>query len=122
MRDEVPKFTTESEATFARETGWVVSNFLVSQGVFVLSTLATAWPSLHSQTEVAEGLMILAIVLVPAVFLVVYPLLRFGARAVYRRHTHFQSLAGAWLPGATVATVALVFCKLMGALQKVIGH
>jgi hypothetical protein len=106
----------------AREIGWFVANFMVTEAIVFWWALGTWWSKGATQSEVAEGALILAIALVPPGFILLYPVFRLATRALYRRHTEFQVLAGAWLPGTTVAVALMVAGEVMGFVNKALGR
>src|SRR5262245_50916710 len=93
---------------FAREFAWVVSNGLIAEGVHALWWFGTAWPRSAARGEAIEGILIMAIIYVPFVFAVLYPLLRLALKFPYSRSPFFATLTGPWLSGVAAAVLLLL--------------
>jgi hypothetical protein len=100
----------------AHEIGWLISNGLIAEGVHALWWFGTIWPNATNPGETVEGVIILAMIYVPFAFLLMYPLLRLGAKPLYARSAVFSTLFGAWLPGVLIAVVLLAGGQHIGRL------
>src|SRR5262245_34872332 len=93
-RDEV---RAETAYRAARQLGWFVANFMVAESVCFWWVLGTWWSKGATQTEVAQGALVLAIGFVPPAFILLYLAFRLATKTLYRRYAEFHALVGPWL-------------------------